>query len=63
MVKVCDCIMGTGKTSASIAYMNEHKDQKYVFITPYLDEAARIKNGCPSLRFVEPSDKLKQYNF
>lgn len=63
MVKVCDCIMGTGKTSASITYMNEHPHEKYVFITPYLDEANRIKNGCPNLHFIEPSDKLRQYNF
>lgn len=62
-VRVCDAIMGTGKSSASITYMNEHKDDKFVYITPYLDEAARIKKGCPSLWFVEPSDKLKKYNF
>lgn len=55
--------MGSGKTSASITYMNEHPNQKYVFITPYLDEATRIKKGCPNLQFIEPSDKLKQYNF
>lgn len=63
MVKVCDAIMGTGKSSAAITYMNEHKDEKFIFITPYLDEANRIKQGCPSLHFTEPSNKLKQYNF
>lgn len=63
MVHVCDAIMGTGKSSAAITYLNEHADEKFVYITPYLDEAARIKKGCPSLRFIEPSDKLKQYDF
>lgn len=63
MVRVCDAIMGTGKSSAAITYLNEHKDEKFIYITPYLDEAARIKKGCPTLRFVEPSEKLKQYNF
>lgn len=63
MVKVCDAIMGTGKSSAAITYLNEHASDKFIYITPYLDEATRIKKGCPHLRFIEPSDKLKQYNF
>lgn len=62
-VEICDAIMGTGKTEAAIAYMNEHDTDKFIFVTPYLDEAERIKNSCPKLRFAEPSDKLKQYNF
>lgn len=62
-VKVCDAIMGTGKSSAAITYLNEHKDNKFIYITPYLDEATRIKNNCPELRFVEPSDKIPKYNY
>lgn len=62
MVFVCDSVMGSGKSSAAITYMNEHSDKKYVYISPYLDEAARIKAGCPDLRFVEPTNKLKQYD-
>lgn len=63
MVKVCDAIMGTGKSSAAITYLNEHPNDKFIYITPYLDEATRIKSGCPHLRFVEPSNKIKQYEF
>lgn len=63
MIRVCDAIMGTGKSQSAITYMNEHSDQKFIYITPYLDEANRIKEGCPSLNFTEPSDRLKQYNF
>lgn len=63
MVKVCDAIMGTGKSQSAIAYMNEHSDEKFIYITPYLDEANRIRKGCPNLRFVEPSNKLKEYEF
>lgn len=63
MIMVCDAIMGTGKSSAAITYLNEHPDGKYIYITPYLDEAKRIKDGCPSLHFVEPSDKLSKYNY
>ena len=61
MIRVCDAIMGTGKSSAAITYMNEHKDERFIYITPYLDEAARIKAGCPEMHFVEPSNKLRQY--
>ena len=61
IVKVCDAIMGTGKSQSAITYMNEHKEDKFIYITPYLEEANRIKKGCPSLRFIEPQ-VLSQYN-
>ena len=63
MVRVCDSIMGTGKTSAAITFMNEHPEKKFIFITPYLNEATRIKTGCKDLQFVEPSEKIKKYEF
>lgn len=63
MVKVCDAIMGTGKSSAAINYMNEHSDKRFIYITPYLDEAQRIRDGCPRLYFVEPSNKIEQFHF
>lgn len=63
LIKVCDAIMGSGKTSAAIDYMNTHYDQKFIFITPYLDEAKRIKDGCPNVDFVEPSAKLSTYKY
>lgn len=61
MVNICDAIMGTGKTSAAINYMNAHKQNKFIYITPYLDEAARIKDRCPELNFIEPSNQLRKY--
>lgn len=63
MVRVCDAVMGTGKSQSAITYMNEHPDDKFIYITPYLDEAARIKKGCPSMKFIEPSNKLSQFHF
>lgn len=63
MIKVCDAIMGTGKSQSAIAYMNERPNDKFIYITPYLDEADRIKKGCPKLKFVEPSNNLKEYDF
>lgn len=63
MIRVCDAIMGTGKSSAAITYINEHPNDRFIYITPYLDEAARIKKECANARFIEPSNKLKEYNF
>ena len=63
MIRVCDSIMGSGKSQSSIAYMNSHPDQKFIYITPYLDEAERIKKGCPGLNFVEPSNQYKKHGF
>lgn len=63
MVKVCDAIMGTGKSSAAIRYMNEHADEKFIYVTPYLAETERIRKECAKLNFVEPSDKLREYHF
>lgn len=54
MIRVCDMIMGAGKTSAAIRMMNEDKEGKYLFITPYLDEVTRIKVSCASRGFCEP---------
>lgn len=53
--------MGTGKSQSAIAWMNDHKDEKFIYITPYLEEANRIKNGCPALKFIEPSNKIAEY--
>ncbi len=56
MIKVCDAIMGSGKTSAAIAFMNEHPNNHFLYIAPYLAEAKRIKDSCPSLHFIEPNN-------
>jgi len=63
MVRVCDAIMGTGKSMAAIAYMNEHPDKKFIYIAPYLDEATRIMDGCPGLHFVEPQKTIPKYSY
>ncbi|MGM1044862.1 MAG: hypothetical protein ACQEXX_01810 [Bacillota bacterium] len=50
--------MGSGKSSAAINLMNKRDDNKYIYITPYLDEIQRIKNSCTDRKFYEP----KVYN-
>lgn len=58
-VYVVDEIMGTGKTSALINYVNSVGDDKhFLFITPYLREVERIKNSCPGKRFISPDDQF-----
>lgn len=63
MIRVCDCMMGSGKSSACINYMNEHPEQKYIYITPYTDEADRVVKACPGLWFYEPSNKNKESGY
>lgn len=55
-VKVCDMIMGAGKTSAAINQMKEDKDSKYIYITPFLDEVDRIKTICAEKDFRDPKN-------
>lgn len=62
-IKVCDAIMGSGKSSAAISYMNERPEEKFIYITPYLEEAVRIRESCPALDFKEPSDKIPEFDF
>lgn len=44
-VVIVDALMGSGKTSWTINYINQHRDENFVYITPFLDEAERIKNA------------------
>ena len=61
MIHVVDMAMGGGKTSAAITYMNEHPDQRFLYITPFLDETVRVVMACSGRRFVEPSDRIPEY--
>lgn len=62
-VKIVDMIMGAGKTSSAINYINNSYDGcRFLFITPYKTEVARIKESCAKKNFKEPKEmgtKLK----
>ena len=52
---IVDCIMGSGKSSAAINYINgSDLEKKFLVITPYLDEIKRYKQMCSRRRFKEP---------
>jgi len=52
---IVDCIMGSGKSSAAINYINQSDpEKKFLVITPYLDEIQRYKQMCHSKHFKEP---------
>lgn len=57
-IKICDAMMGTGKTTAAINYMNEHPNERYLYITPLLEEDDRIAKACPTLNFYKPERKV-----
>ncbi len=44
-ITVIDSIMGSGKTTAMIDYINYHPEKNYIFITPFLSEVQRIKEN------------------
>lgn len=70
-VYIVDQIMGQGKTSAAINYINSlPEDSRIMFVTPYnnkekdrdgnyknANEVQRIISACPSKHFVEPDSR------
>lgn len=54
-INVVDSVMGSGKTSAMINYINESDDNThFIYVTPYLTEVKRIIESCPNKKFEEP---------
>ena len=54
-INVIDAIMGAGKTTSIIERINnDHSDNKYIYITPFLTEVQRIKKQCKTKQFKEP---------
>lgn len=54
-INVVDSIMGAGKTSWSIQFMNDSpQDKKFIYITPFLTEVKRVKESVTSRKFSEP---------
>lgn len=58
MINIVDAIMGEGKTTAAIAYMNENSTERFIYVAPYLSETERIKEACPALHFQLPDNEM-----
>ena len=54
-INIVDAVCGAGKTSAAINMINSSdKEQRFLYITPYLDEVQRITQACKSKNFQQP---------
>ncbi len=57
-INVIDSIMGSGKTTWAINRMNEADAfDKFIYITPFLDEVERIRKGVQGREFFEPNNR------
>lgn len=61
-IYVVDSIMGSGKTTAAIQYINQFPHRRFLYITPYLTEVDRIIDSCRDSstgksRFITPNSK------
>ena len=60
-IKIVDAICGSGKTTWVFEHIRSHPDRKWVFVSPYLDEAGdgnnkgRIQKELPELSFRSPA--------
>lgn len=61
-IKVIDSLMGTGKTSWAIQFMNEADadSDKFIYITPFLNEVERVKKSVNNREFVQPETSRKK---
>lgn len=61
-VTVIDSVMGAGKSSWAIQYMNDAKNafERFIYVTPINTEVDRIKEACPDRNF--RSTNLDKYN-
>jgi len=61
VVNIVDSIMGSGKTSWAIQYMNNSsKDKNFLYITPFLAEIQRVKDSVKLRSFLAPEPKGNQ---
>ena len=52
-ITVVDSIMGSGKTSAIINYINDHRDDHFIVVTPFLSEVNRFKEKTKAASLIQ----------
>ena len=59
-IKIVDMMMGSGKSSAAINYINSSDDdERFLYITPLNEEVERIITACSEKHFVQPEQRYK----
>ena len=59
-ITVIDSIMGSGKSSYLIDYMNSHTEELFCYITPYKQEIERVMDECSLRCFETPGNYDKR---
>lgn len=49
-IKVVDSIMGQGKSTKAMEFMKENPEERFIFVTPFLDEVERVKANVPNIK-------------
>ncbi|MGO1061086.1 hypothetical protein ACTL32_18390 [Planococcus sp. FY231025] len=58
-VKVIDAVMGAGKTTFALSHIDQAPaDEKFIYVTPFLDEIQRVIKTVKSRKFVEPTNAV-----
>lgn len=61
MYYICDAIMGSGKTSGCVTYINRNSDKRFLYLTQYLPEVQRMLQST-GIQFYEPRNDLWKYH-
>lgn len=59
MIKVIDSIMGSGKSTWIINYINTHPNQQYLIVVPYLSEINRYGEALNKIQAFNPQHRGK----
>lgn len=54
MIYVVDSIMGSGKTTWAIDFINNNPDKQFCYVTPLLEQIYRIQKACPNMKIKDP---------
>lgn len=57
MIQVIDSIMGSGKSTWMIKYINSHPEQQYLIVVPYLSEVNRYEVALENIKGFQPRNK------
>lgn len=57
MIQVIDSIMGSGKSTWMIKYINSHPEQQYLIVVPYLSEVNRYEAALENIKGFQPMNK------